>query len=183
MDILTSLYPSFYKQWDKETRYLKTKLDEGDKVFTDKLNTVMSSVLRIVPPPTKNTKLLKKIYNFSKYKEDHSVEFLRAKLSKKAKNTTLKFLGFLALREKLDFLEKLAPHHLRLALSPKPLNLGFLPIDKNNFILPYHGVTLLDGLYFRVKYLTDIKYRGGTLYAYKLASDSHILFYSSEEIN
>lgn len=173
LDVLYNHFPDFDKQWKEEISLIKSQIE----IYADKIEKVNESVLRIIIPNSKSILELKKIYDFNDYKTDMKILEKRKILLKKSKSATISFLAFLNLREKLDFLEFLAPNHLRLALSPKPKNIGFLAINKNNKILPYHGVTLLEKNKFSIKYWSDLKFEGKTYYRHFLENDNHVFFY------
>jgi hypothetical protein len=100
------------------------------------------------------------------YNEDIPTEILpqnaqnlRAKLETTATESVFQYQGFLNARDVSHYLDKIVPGYIKLTVSPKPLNLGIVPVNVNTHILPHHGVPVygVNSGQFTVEYLIDVR--------------------------
>ncbi len=140
---------------------LKQLYQKNDPEFMTKYKGTYESIFRIVSSKMYDEEILMDVYNENLSDQEISSEALRIRedIRTRAYEAVFQYHAYLLLRDKINYLEKVVPGALQLSVSPKPKRLGIIPINKECYLLPYHGVPVYypEKDIFLVEYLIDIK--------------------------
>ncbi len=151
---------NFEELYDQKIEELKTKYNEGDEEYLAKYQGSYPSVYRIVSTQNYEISTLMEVYNEDLTEEqvDGNVREIRTELETRTHEAIFRYHAYLALRDDLNFLEKVTPGAVRLSVSPKPGRLGVHPLHSQCDKLPYHSVSVYNPHHewFTQEYLIDI---------------------------
>lgn len=162
--------PNFEKTFRKIKSNLKKSYASRDNEIVAKVEGTIDSVLKIISTKQYDEPLLMDIYN----NKINSPAFLklRKNLYKKSLESVFNYHAYLMTRDKLNFVDSVAPHSLPLSVSPKRGRIGIFPLSRNIKRLPYHGVPVLNNNKVSIEYLIDIKRSNKTYQPVHLQKDS-----------
>lgn len=153
--------PEFSETFEKRFDENKSMLEKNDKEFLEKYNDVYLPMFRIVNTEGYDQGLLMDVYNEELADSDVPNEVLavRKEIRKKTQQCILKYFAYLKTRDDLDYIERTVRDHIALSVSPKPMRLGVIPINRKCIRLPYHGVPVYHKKKktWSIEYLIDLR--------------------------
>lgn len=161
LSLMEKKFKNFNEAYKKNIVYFKTLFNKRDPYFLKKYKGAYKSIYRIVSPGESDECILMDIYN-TKIKNQFLSEQARKarqRIKTTAHEAIFKYFAYLALRDKINYIEKKVPHAITLTVSPKPNRLGIIPVHKECIRLPYHAVPVYypKENKFLLEYLIDIK--------------------------
>lgn len=175
LDRMEKQVPNFYEEFQNQINELEQKFIFGDKKFLKKYYRAYPSIYHIVNTKRLNLPLeiLMDIYNEKKKLKNKIILRARELIRFYTHVMLIKYISYLTLRDKFDFINRNFPNSLMLSVSPKPYRLGILPVGKDFIRLPYHGVVVFDekNKKFSIEYLIDLKRQGWSIEEVYYAKD------------
>lgn len=148
--------PNFADVWDEETRELMERKSRNNSEVVMEYQTTMRSLYRLVMARDIPDEVLMEIFGDDINPDELSHEAKEAQelITQRAHRAFFSYRGFINARDRVRYLDQIAPNHLKLTVSPKRYNLGVLPVNKETWILPHHGVPV----HYRAENLFTIMY-------------------------
>ena len=151
---------NFEKEFQDKIDELEQNFINRKKSFLKKYYGAYPSIYRITNTKRFNLSMneFMDVYNEKKETKKKSILQVRKLIEYYTHSMLIKYLAYLELRDKFDFINKNFPNSLMLSVSPKPYRLGILPVGKDFIRLPYHGVTVFDekNKKFSIEYFIDL---------------------------
>jgi len=140
LDDMGTRIEDFEARWYFEAERLRRLWDEGEPEIRRGYAEANPGERTTVP--TRSYEPATLIAALDPDQTDSALRYVREYLDLVAHRQFFAYRALLNLRDASGYLEAIAPHALKLTVSPKPENLAVIPVNRWTGILPYHGATV-----------------------------------------
>lgn len=153
LSLIIDEQPDFADAWKQLTEEIRQRRDRGDRETLDAIRDALPVRFHNIANPGVSEDELRRAYL-----NEESATSLRASIQARAEEGVLRYRAFLEARDRINLLERYAPHALAMTVSPRPGRLGVRPLPAPADVLPYHGVPVWNPQrqILEIEYLWDL---------------------------
>ena len=141
LDDMVDRIENFEARWYFEQERLRALWDQGEPQIRQGYEEIHPGQRSSVPSRHFDPYTLAEALDSTQ--TDSALRYVREYLNLISHRQFFAYRALVNLRDVTGYLEKIAPHNIKLTVSPKPENLAVIPINQHTQILPYHGSPLL----------------------------------------